>query len=423
MSDKMRAMGNLNVSRTQRVAPERQALTVDMVEQELIARLRFLSNGGNMRALREGLINKITTRLSSFRDLYSPKGEYDRTEILKEAMVHYPSEGRETLVKISKDIAESPFGIFRGVLALPISDIFIVEDRISFSSGNSEAAREILIPADCRLAYRRMVGDFILITEYASKLSTTKFDPANAILDYTTNEIRFNVVHEALSASLSPAPTISIRKQLVRSDKGNALADIDSYLASVGLAGGRLSFVNHLATSGSFCVFGETGSGKTTLLKYMGNYKIGEKRNLITIEDTPELFLDTNIHYLTNSSFSIHDLFKVSLRENPSHMIIGETRSEEIVDILESALVFRCGTSIHADSLEKAILRIIFMVKAARGSYSSDDINSLISSTIDGFIYMKDRRVVEVWRRKSSFRENMTDALANYELVHDSPIS
>ena len=151
----------------------------------------------------------------------------------------------------------------------------------------------------------------------------------------------------------------------------------------------------------------------------MGGYRINEKRNLITIEDTPELFLPINIAYLTNDNFRIQDLFKITLRENPSHVIVGETRGEEIVDILESALVFRCGTSIHADSLSKAIMRIVFMVKGSDlNSYNTDDINSLITSTMDGFIYMKNRKVEGIWKRKDINDCDMNNALKNYEQVY-----
>jgi len=230
--------------------------------------------------------------------------------------------------------------------------------------------------------------------------------------------MRFNVAHNALNAQQNGRPIISIRKQIIKSSSG-INTDSDSYINSIGLSDNQKNFVNNISMNGSYCIFGETGSGKTTLLKYMGGYRINEKRNLITIEDTPELFLPINIAYLTNDNFRIQDLFKITLRENPSHVIVGETRGEEIVDILESALVFRCGTSIHADSLSKAIMRIVFMVKGSDlNSYNTDDINSLITSTMDGFIYMKNRKVEGIWKRKDINDCDMNNALKNYEQVY-----
>lgn len=395
-------------------------LTVESVGNNLIAKLVFLSNPENMSSFNENFLNPLIRTLSTNRNLYDKQYDGARREILKQSLIEYSlkygagSKEYKLISKISEEFANTPFGIFTDVLRLNASDIFIVGDRISFSNGNNERAEEIVIPTRLLGTYLEMARTFVNTTLYSSKRNLTKFDPANAILDYSTFEIRFNVVHERLNASMHPAPIISMRKQLIRTRGEDSNFDVDKYVNSIGVTKEQLDFINYLSFDGSFCIFGETGSGKTTLLKYMGNYRIADKRNLITIEDTPELFLNTNICYLTNDTFTIHDLFKVSLRENPSHMIVGETRSEEIVDILESALVFRCGTTIHADSLEKAILRIVFMVKANRDNYSSADINSLISSTMDGFIYMKNRKVMGVWKRKDNFKDNLEDAITNY---------
>lgn len=383
----------------------------EQIENILIRDLTFLS--GDMKKMNECLFSVLDRKVNDSRFFFN---EVAIKSIFRDAVnqLKGTTNNDDVVIDIIKRSVKSPFGIFDKVLAQNVSDIFIVGDRISFTHNNSENAVEIVIPKSLIETYSTMVDNFIRMTLYSSNLKTTKFNPKDAVLDYTSANMRFNVVNGVLNASLTNRPIISIRKQIVKTDHSS----LDpNYILNLGINNDQVAYLNWLAANGSYCIFGETGSGKTTLLKYMGAYQIENKRNLITIEDTPELFLPVNIAYLTNDNYKIHDLFKVALRENPSHMIVGETRSEEIVDILESGLVFRVGTSIHADSFAKAIMRIVFMVKASKANYSSDDINALVTSTMDGFIYMKDRKIVGIWKRKPIEECDLDNAIKNFVRV------
>lgn len=377
----------------------------------------FMNDRGNYAKINEKLLIPLEQELSSNRKFYDTVDQ--RKNIFANAIANLTGKttNNEVCEKLIQAYFNSALGIFGEVLSKEISDVFIVSDRISFSSNNYEEAQDIVIPDEYINSYSFFVDLFIRLTLYASNAQTTKFDKAEAILDYTCEELRFNVVHESLNASRFERPIIAIRKQLIRAS-GETGLDIldDNYIKSLDVSPAQLEFINQLAADGSYVVFGETGSGKTTLLKYMGNYKINEKRNLITIEDTPELFLPVNIAYLTNDRHNIQQLFRITLRENPSHVIVGETRSSEIVDILESALVFRCGTSLHADSLEKLIIRIVYMAKGSEAKYNTHDIYSLITSTMDGFVHMKNRKVVGVYKRKDNITD-LEDALNAYEEI------
>ena len=97
-------------------------------------------------------------------------------------------------------------------------------------------------------------------------------------------------------------------------------------------------------------------------------------------------------------------------------MLIGETRSAEIVNILESGLVFNCGTTLHANSFEKVIMRIVFLAKNTDTNYSTDDILKLILAVMGGFIWMKERKIVGIWKRKDKI-ENVDVVYQNYEKV------
>lgn len=373
------------------------------IKHDLINNLQFLSHTTNNSLMEKEFFLPLERTLSEHRDLYF-KDDL-RKQIASNAIqkttgkVTQTTDGEDLGSAIIKRYIFNPFGIFDFILTLRASDIFIVRDKISFTATNDEKATEIKIPTELLPTWYKFVDRFITLTLYASDIPKTKFDRVNAILDYETETVRFNVVYEALSAVRDGRPIISLRNQLLDFNKSNSkegAAFNDRYIKEQNLSKEQLDFIHDIALNNSFLIYGETGSGKSTLLKYMGNYKPEERRNLITIEDTPELFLPVNIAYLTNDKFSIRDLFKVSLRENPSHIFIGETRSEEIIDILESGLVFNCGTTLHANSFEKVIMRIVFLIKSAGASYSTDDIFQLITTVMGGFIWMQNRKIKEV---------------------------
>ena len=91
-----------------------------------------------------------------------------------------------------------------------------------------------------------------------------------------------------------------------------------------------------------FC--GATGTGKTTTLNVLSRH-IPSHERIITIEDTPELRLmqDHVVSLQSKQSnvegkgaISIRDLFVNSLRMRPDRIIIGEVRSDEMLDLIES---------------------------------------------------------------------------------------
>lgn len=399
-------------------ANENKELTLDFVQHDFLEKLTFLNNPQNLSIMNTEFYFELERALSTDRELYKhPEKIANLFQRGIEKIL-----GKTTSNDIAKDLLKeqcsTPLGIFNNVLQLNISDIFIVYDRISFSGGNNESAKEIIVPSHLLRTFHTMTDRFINLTLYASKVANTKFDPTNAILDYNTEKIRFNVVHSSLNASGKECAIVALRKQIVAKDD-NDQKEIDlppDYINQIGATQNQIDFIKKLAFDGSYMIFGETGSGKTTLLKYMGNYKVKDKRNLITIEDTPELFLPINIAYLTNDKFSIQDIFKIVLRENPSHVLIGETRGPEVVDALENGLVFRIGTTLHADSLAKFIMRVNFMSKASRSHYETNDIERMLTATLDGIIHMKNRKIAGMWKRADglTIQEHPDQAIKNY---------
>lgn len=390
--------------------------TTEEVSKQLINDLTLLTRDNNYQLLYDSFLSQLERNLAQSRDkIYYGKNKNVIQTLYKNGIeLVMNSKDNHFLKEIMRRYANTPFGIFDHIFSkdFPASDIFITDRKISFSITNTQkGSTEIDIPPALMSIYHKMVEHLISFSLYASTLENTKFDRSNAILDYSLEEVRFNVVEKSLNAN-NDSPIVACRKQII----SNKLLDA-SYINNLGLSQNQINFINELAYNKSFIIFGETGSGKTTMLKYMGAYRLAEKRNVITIEDTPELMLPINIAYLTNDNYNIQSLFRITLRENPSHVIIGETRSEEIIDILESGLVFRVASTLHADSLDKVLMRIAFMSKKAKSEYSTDELFKLINSVVDGFIYMKNRQVIEIWRRKPDVNVSEGNVFDSYELV------
>lgn len=389
--------------------------SIEIIEKRFLAALTYLSDAQEAKLFATTVFSNLSRAVSHNKNFYKVKDAKNKFYEETIERISGKTKNNDIAFRLVEKYSESPLGIFDEILLLEdASDIFIVADKISIDRISEKLPWIISIPERLIPTYESLVDVLRMLTHYASSLQTTKYDPANPILDYDIQGLRFNVVHHSLNAMRNGRPIISVRHQVLSAGRKNPVAE--DYIKKLQLTNSQLKVLHDLAYNGSFIVCGRTGDGKSTLLRYMGNYRLGEKRNLVTIEDTAELFLDTRISYLTNDKLNIHDLFKVSLRENPSHMLIGETRNEEIVDILESSLVFNTGTTVHADSFSKLVMRIVFMVKNARPAYATEDILSLFTATIDGVILMRDRKVKEIYTRKQSY--SLTgDVLDNYELV------
>ncbi len=139
-------------------------------------------------------------------------------------------------------------------------------------------------------------------------------------------------------------------------------------------------------------VSGGTGSGKTTLLNALSCFVPGKER-IITIEDTPELRLQSE-HVVrlearaaspNDPGVSIRELIVNSLRMRPDRIIVGESRGPEIWDVLVAMNTGHEGsmTSIHSNSGRDALRRIESLVMMGGQEMSSRMVRENIGSTID----------------------------------------
>ncbi|MCF6306077.1 MAG: CpaF family protein [Rhodobacteraceae bacterium] len=145
-----------------------------------------------------------------------------------------------------------------------------------------------------------------------------------------------------------------------------------------------------VSTRLNIVVSGGTGSGKTTTLNALSGF-IGADERIVTIEDTAELQLQ-QIHVGRMESrppnvegkgeVSQRDLLRNALRMRPDRIIVGETRGDEVIDMLQAMNTGHDGsmTTIHANTARDSVSRMENMIsmsgidmplKAMRGQISS----------------------------------------------------
>jgi pilus assembly protein CpaF len=119
-------------------------------------------------------------------------------------------------------------------------------------------------------------------------------------------------------------------------------------------------------------ISGGTGSGKTTMLNALSAFVPGTER-IVTIEDSAELQLQQR-HVVRletrppniegEGEIVARDLVRNSLRMRPDRIIVGEVRSDEVLDMLQAMNTGHEGsmTTIHANSARDALARLEAMV-------------------------------------------------------------
>ncbi|RJS93639.1 protein kinase [Candidatus Bathyarchaeota archaeon] len=120
----------------------------------------------------------------------------------------------------------------------------------------------------------------------------------------------------------------------------------------------------------SMIIIGGTGAGKTSMLNALISL-IKPNDKIVTVEEIAELnTLHENWVQLTSrqgfkfgahdeTSISLFDLVKISLRYRPDYIIVGEVRGEETYALFQAVATGHGGIcTMHADSLDHAIKRL-----------------------------------------------------------------
>lgn len=218
-------------------------------------------------------------------------------------------------------------------------------------------------------------------------------------------------------------PSISIRKfraqplsveDLVRS--GSLTQELAAFLQDA------------VARRTSMIVVGGTGTGKTTVLNMLSRW-INSAERLITIEDAAELRLE-HPHVVRletrppnlegEGEVSARDLVRNALRMRPDRIVLGEVRSDEVLDMLQAMNTGHEGsmTTLHANSTRDAIHRIELLAGFAGYNGDTRNLHRQIASAVQMLVQLQ--RLPNGVRRVSGVSEIRleNDHLVLDELFH-----
>ena len=168
-----------------------------------------------------------------------------------------------------------------------------------------------------------------------------------------------------------------------------------------------------VSTRLNIIVSGGTGSGKTTTLNALSSF-IDDSERILTIEDTAELQLQqTHVGRMESRPPNVEgkgavtqrDCLRNALRMRPDRIIVGETRGEEVIDMLQAMNTGHDGsmTTIHANSARDAVSRLENMIAMAGIEMPIKAVRSQIASAVN--LIVQASRLQDGSRRMVSITE------------------
>lgn len=158
-------------------------------------------------------------------------------------------------------------------------------------------------------------------------------------------------------------------------------------------------------------ISGGASSGKTTLMNALGSF-IPDNERVITIEDTRELRLN-RLHTVPletrppniegKGEITIRSLIRNALHMRPDRIIIGEVRSDEVLDMVQAMNTGHEGsmTTLHANSALEALNRLEVLMLLGNPNMTAEVSRRQIISALDMVIQMArfpdgSRRLIQV---------------------------
>ena len=168
-----------------------------------------------------------------------------------------------------------------------------------------------------------------------------------------------------------------------------------------------------VATRLNIIVSGGTGSGKTTTLNALSSF-IDDAERILTIEDTAELQLQqTHVGRMESRPPNVEgrgavtqrNCLRNALRMRPDRIIVGETRGEEVIDMLQAMNTGHDGsmTTIHANSARDAVSRLENMIAMAGIEMPIKAVRAQIASAVN--LIVQASRLQDGSRRMISITE------------------
>jgi P-type conjugative transfer ATPase TrbB len=198
---------------------------------------------------------------------------------------------------------------------------------------------------------------------------------------------------QGLLPPLVESPSFSIRKHRPH------VYDLEHYVRSGQLKPEHYEcLIEMVAQRQNIIIAGGTGSGKTTFANALLQ-KMAAGDRIITIEDTPELILQskTGLQIITKSSigYDARAAIRDTLRLRPDRIVLGELRDGACLDLIKAWNTGHAGglTTLHANSCELALMRVESLI----AEVSVNIPRELIAQTVHAVVYIERsgaRRVV-----------------------------
>lgn len=190
---------------------------------------------------------------------------------------------------------------------------------------------------------------------------------------------------EGVIPPIVPNPTFNIRK------KASAIFSLAEYIKS-----GRASdediriLYEAISARKNILVVGGTGTGKTTFVNAIINEmkSLTPHHRLLILEDTLELqcSMDNFVSMRTSSDKSMQDLLKITMRQRPDRIIIGEVRGKGALDMLKAWNTGHPGgvCTVHANDARAGLLRIEQLISEV----SQSPMKELIAEAVDVIAFL-----------------------------------
>ena len=203
-------------------------------------------------------------------------------------------------------------------------------------------------------------------------------------------------------------PLLSIRRFPAERMKAEDLVNVRSMTRPM------LEFLEHCVRSKlNMLISGGTGAGKTTLLNVLSGF-ISEHERIVTIEDAAELQLhQEHVARLETRPPNVEgkgavkqrQLLINALRMRPDRIVIGETRGEEALDMLQAMNTGHDGsmTTVHANTPRDALSRIETMIAMGATNLPERAMRQQIAAAIQ--IVVQQSRMTDGTRKVTSISE------------------